>query len=238
MADFELAIKIRESKGKGAARKLRATGRVPGVYYGSGDSRSISFAPSALERVISSSSAGMNTLIGLVGATEIEGRQVLIKDIKRDPVLGNLLHAALYAVDLSKKVTVSVPVRLLGIPMGVQLGNGILDHALREVELECLPTSIPEDIEIDVSELDLGHSLHVRDLSLPADVILLSDSDLSVVSVVAPKVEEEPVVEELEEGEEGVEGEVAEGEDAEAPEDGEGEKAAASGGEGKAKDSD
>ena len=238
MADFELAIEIREPKGKGAARKLRAAGRVPGVYYGSGDSRSISFDPTALERVISSSSAGMNTLIGLVGATEIEGRQVLIKDIQRDPVLGNLLHADLYAVDLSKKVTVSVPVRLLGIPMGVQLGNGILDHALREVELECLPTSIPEDIEIDVSELDLGHSLHVRDLSLPADVILLSDSDLSVVSVVAPKVEEEPVVEELEEGEEGVEGEVAEGEDAEAPEDGEGEKAAASGGEGKAKDSD
>ena len=238
MADFELAIEIREPKGKGAARKLRATGRVPGVYYGSGASRSISFDPSALERVISSSSAGMNTLIGLVGATEIEGRQVLIKDIQRDPVLGNLLHADLYAVDLSKKVTVSVPVRLLGTPMGVQLGNGILDHALREVELECLPTSIPEDIEIDVSELDLGHSLHVRDLSLPADVILLSDSDLSVVSVVAPKVEEEPVVEELEEGEEGVEGEVAEGEDAEAPEDGEGEKAAASGGEGKAKDSD
>ena len=238
MADFELAIEIREPKGKGAARKLRAVGRVPGVYYGSGDSRSISFDPSALERVISSSSAGMNTLIGLVGATEIEGRQVLVKDLQRDPVLGNLLHADLYAVDLSKKVTVSVPVRLLGIPMGVQLGNGILDHALREVELECLPTSIPEDIEIDVSELDLGHSLHVRDLSLPADVILLSDSDLSVVSVVAPKVEEEPVVEELEEGEEGVEGEVAEGEDAEAPEDGEGEKAAASGGEGKAKDSD
>ena len=238
MADFELTIEIRESRGKGAARKLRAAGRVPGVYYGSGDSRAISFDPSALERVISSSSAGTNTLIGLVGASEIEGRQVLVKDMQRDPVLGNLLHADLYAVDLSKKVTVSVPVRLLGTPMGVQLGNGILDHALREVELECLPTSIPEDIEIDVSELDLGHSLHVRDLSLPADVILLSDSDLSVVSVVAPKVEEEPVVEELEEGEEGVEGEVAEGEGAEAPEDGEGEKAAASGGEGKAKDSD
>ena len=237
MANFELTIEIRESRGKGAARKLRAAGRVPGVYYGSGDSRSISFDPSALEHVISSSSAGMNTLIGLVGATEIEGSQVLVKDLQRDPVLGNLLHADLYAVDLSKKVTVSVPLRLLGTPMGVQLGNGILDHALREIELECLPTSIPEEIEIDVSELDLGHSLHVRDLSLPADVLLLSDADLSVVSVVAPKVEEEPIVEELEEDAEALEGEAAEGEDGEAPEGGESEKAAGSGDGGEAKGS-
>jgi large subunit ribosomal protein L25 len=233
MANFELTIEIREPKGKGAARKLRATGRVPGVYYGSGDSRAISFDPSALEHVISSSSAGINTLIGLVGAAEIEGRQVLVKDMQRDPVLGNLLHADLYAVDLSKKVTVSVPLRLIGIPVGVQLGNGILDHAMREIELECLPTSIPKDIEIDVNELDLGHSLHVRDLALPADVTLLSDANLSVVSVVAPKVEEEPVAAELEEGEETLVEEAAEGTASEE----ERAEAAASGGEDKAKDS-
>ena len=206
MADFELAVEIRESTGKGVARKLRAAGRVPGVYYAAGNSQAITFDPEALENVISSSSAGMNTLIGLVGASEIGGRQVLVKDLQRDPVDGTLLHADLYAVDLTKKVHVSVPIRLLGSPVGVQVGGGILDHALREIELECLPTSIPEEVQIGVDELDLGDSLHVRDISLPADVVLLSDPELSVVSVVAPKVEEEPVVEELEEGE-GIEGE-------------------------------
>ena len=211
MADFELTIELRESTGKGVARKLRAAGRAPGVYYSAGDSRAITFDPSALEKVISSSSAGMNTLIGLVGAAELGGRQVLVKDLQRDPVDGALLHADLYAVDLAKKVHVSVPVRLLGTPEGVQVGGGILDHALREIELECLPTSIPEDIEISVEQLDLGDSLHVRDLSLPADVVLLSSPDLSVVSVVAPKVEEEPVVEEeLAEGEEALGEETAE----------------------------
>jgi len=214
MADFELAVEIRESTGKGVARKLRAAGRVPGIYYSAGESQAIVFDPKALETVISSSSAGLNTLIGLVGASEIGGRQVLVKDLQRDPVDGTLLHADLYAVDLSKKVHVSVPIRLVGMPEGVQVGGGILDHALREIELECLPTSIPEEIPIGVEELDLGDSLHVRDLSLPADITLLSDPDLSVVSVVAPKVEEEPTVEdELEEGEEAV----AEGAEGEAP---------------------
>lgn len=230
MADFELSVELRESTGKGVARKLRATGRAPGVYYGAGDSRAISFDPSALESVISTSSAGMNTLIGLVGDAEIRGRQVLVKDLQRDPVDGSLLHADLYAVDLSKKVHVSVPVHLVGNPVGVQFGGGILDHALREIELECLPSRIPEEIPVEVDELDLGASLHVRDLSLPPDVLLLSDPDLSVVSVVAPKVEEEPVVEE----------ELAEGEEVlaeEGVEAAEGAGSAASGDEGKAEGS-
>ena len=194
MADFELSVELRESTGKGVARKLRASGRIPGVYYGSGDAKPLTFDPTALESVINSSSAGLNTLIGLVGNHEISGRQVLVKDLQRDPVSGTLLHADLYAVDLTKKVHVSVPLHLTGSPVGVQVGGGILDHALREIELECLPSSIPEEIQVDVESLDLGDSLHVRDLGLPDDVTLLSDPDLSVVSVVAPKVEEEAAV--------------------------------------------
>jgi large subunit ribosomal protein L25 len=207
VADQQLAVEIREATGKGVARKLRAAGRVPAVFYGRGDARSISLDPRALDRLLAASAAGMNTLIDLTGGTELAGTQVLVKELQRDPVRGEILHADLYAVDLTRVVQVSVPLHLEGIPQGVSLADGILDHQLREIEIECLPTAIPEEISVDVSALDLGDSLHVRDVRLPDGVSLLSDGDISVASVVAPAAAEEEVVA-PEEGEEGV---VAEG---------------------------
>ena len=214
MAENPMAVELRESVGKGPARKLRATGRIPGVYYGRGRSHSISLDPGALDRLLTSSSAGLNTLIDLVGGGELDGVQVLVKELQRDPVRGNLLHADLYAVDLQKAVHVSVPIHLTGTPTGVSLGGGILDQNMREIELECLPTAIPEEISIDVSELDLGQSLHIRDLTLPGGVTLLSDADLSIASVVAPAAAEEEAAP-VEEGVEGEAADAAEGEGAE-----------------------
>lgn len=188
-----LNIERREGVGKGVARKLRAAGRIPGVCYSSGQSpEAVSLDPRALDRILRSSEAGINTLIDLVvgGGGSYHGRTVLVRELQRDPVSGAALHADLFALDLTAKVSVSVPIHLRGHAAGVEEG-GILDHALREVELECLPRAIPKEIVVDVSALVVGASIHVRDLALPEGVALLSDGDLSVVSVVLPRKAEE-----------------------------------------------
>ena len=208
MAVNALVADQRDATGKGAARKLRAVGRIPAVLYGRGvESKAISVDPNALQRLLQSGGAGMNTLIEL--SLDGTARTVLVKEFQRDPVRGYPLHTDFYLVELDKKVEVSVPIHLTGRPQGVELG-GILDHPLREIELECLPRAIPESIDVDVSALDVGDSIHVRALELPEGVSVHTDVNLAVASVVAPVVVEEPVAEEVEEGEEAV----AEGEEA------------------------
>lgn len=226
MAENALQVELRDGVGKGVARKLRAAGRMPAVCYGNGESTvTVSVDPTALRRLLERSDAGMNTLINLKGAG-VDGRMVLVREIQRDPVRGLYLHADFYSVNVEETVEVSVPLHIVGRAAGVELG-GILDHQLREIELECLPLAIPKELEVDVSNLELGDSLHVRDIPLPEGVTLKSDPNLSVVSVVAPsKAEEEAPA-----AAEGVEA-AAEGVEAEAAEKGE----AAEGGEEKAGD--
>ena len=208
MAVNALVAEVRDATGKGVARKLRAAGRIPAVVYGRGtESRAISIDPKALVQLLQKGGAGMNTLIEL--SVDGTAKTVLVKELQRDPVRGRPLHTDFYLVELDQKVEVSVPIRLTGRAPGVELG-GILDHPLREIELECLPRAIPESIDVDVSALEVGDSIHVRDLELPEGVSVQSDVNLAVASVVAPVVVEEPVAEEVEEGEEAV----AEGEEA------------------------
>jgi large subunit ribosomal protein L25 len=206
-----LVAEAREATGKGIARRLRAAGRIPAVVYGRGvESKAISVDPNGLQRLLQSGGAGMNTLIEL--SMDGETRTVLVKELQRDPVRGRPLHSDFYLVELDKTVEVSVPIRLLGRPEGVELG-GILDQPLREIELECLPRAIPESVDLDVSGLEVGDSIHVRDLELPEGVSVRTDVNLAVASVITPVVVEEPVAEEaLAEGEEAL----AEGEEAEA----------------------
>ena len=219
MAENELAVEVREGTGKGPARRLRASGRVPAVCYGRGaKSLGISLDPLALDQLLKGSTAGMNTLIALQveGGGEYHGKPMLVKELQRNPVSRQILHADLYAVNLQEAIQVSVPIHLEGSPEGVKMG-GILDQTLREVELECMPQAIPEELRLDVSELLIGQSLHVRDLAIPEGATLLSDLDLSVVTVATPAVEEEPVAEAVEgepvaEGEEAPEAEAADGE--------------------------
>jgi large subunit ribosomal protein L25 len=210
-----LNAEVRESTGKGVARKLRAAGRIPGVCYGQAGTQAISLDPAALDRLIRKSASGVNTLIDLkvAGGGHFDGKKVLLKEMQRDPVTNAPLHADFFAIDLTHDITVSVPIHISGSAPGVTMGGGILDQVLREVQLECRPDAIPDEILADVSELDLGMSLHVRDLALPQGVKLLTDEDLSVVSVAAPKaVEEEAPVEEAvaEEGAEAAEEPAAE----------------------------
>ena len=217
MGEFALGVELREGRGKGVARKLRASGRIPGICYRrNAESVSVSLDPKELDSLIRNASSGINTLIDLkvAGGGDFDGRQVLIKELQRDPISGNYLHADLYAVDLKQTIHVSVPIQITGTAIGVTQDGGILDHATRELDVECLPNAIPEEFAVDVSELEVGQSLHVRDIKVLEGVEILNDPDVSIVSVVAPAVvEEEAPAEE----EEAVEGEAAPAGEAAAP---------------------
>jgi large subunit ribosomal protein L25 len=194
VAENALRIQLRDAAGKGVARKLRAAGTIPAVVYGrSTPTVAVTLDPKALRRALTRSESGLNTLFELEveGGGELHGKPVLVRDLQRDPVKGDYLHADLLAVDLRQKIQVAVPIHVAGKARGVEFG-GILDHSLRELDLLCLPTAIPNEIQVDVSQLDVGQSLHVRDLLLPEGVELRSDPDLSVVSVVLPAAEAAP----------------------------------------------
>jgi large subunit ribosomal protein L25 len=207
VGEFALGVELREEQGKGVARRLRAAGRIPAVCYRrNAEPVPVSLDPKELDRLLQKASSGINTLIDLkvTGGGDFDGRQVLVKELQRDPISGAYLHADLYAVDLQQKLHVSVPINLTGTPIGVSLGGGILDYATRELDVECLPNAIPEEFTIDVSEFEIGQSLHVRDIAVPEGVEILNDPDVTVMSVVAPvAIEEEAPAEEEEEGEEG-----------------------------------
>jgi large subunit ribosomal protein L25 len=206
VAEVSIAVERRSGTGKSYNRKLRAQGKAPGVVYGSGkESVSVSFDPKVLQGKLSESHAGINTLFDLEGDSSVANRVVMVKELQREPVRGAVLHADFYEIDLTERLHVSVPVHLSGTAPGL-LEGGVIEHALRELELACLPNAIPDEVIADVSGLELGQSLHVADIQLPGGVELVSNSELSVVSVLLPKIIEEEVVE-PEEGEEGVAGE-------------------------------
>jgi len=189
VGEYSIVAEERTGTGKGANRKLRATGRIPAIVYGRGKpARQVTLDPTPLAKMLRSADSGINTLIDLrVGGQETV---VLVREIQRDPVSGRWIHADLFELDLQKTIEVRVPLHIVGKPKGVENG-GILDHPLREVEIECLPRAIPDSVEVDVSDLDVGDSIHVRDLALPEGATMLSDGDLAVASVVLPKAEEE-----------------------------------------------
>ena len=222
MGDASLAVELRSETGKGIARRLRHQGRIPAVLYGRGNAAvSLSVGGSVLDRLLKTSHAGLNTLIDLEGISEVVGKVVLVKALQRHPVTGTLTHADFFEIDTSAKIHVSVPIRLKGNAVGVKAG-GILEHSMREIDLLCLPTSIPDALDLDVTDLELSAALHVSDLTLPEGVETSVDQQLPVAHVALPKVEEEPVAEEaaLEEGEAAPqEGESAPAADDETPKD-------------------
>lgn len=203
MADTHLEVEARDAVGKGAARKLRAAGRIPAVLYGAGrPAVPLTVDPTALQKVLHASDLGLNTLLDLkvLGHAELDGKTVMVRELQRDPIRGTFIHADLYEVNLLEKIDVEVPLHVSGKAIGVENG-GVLDQSLRELEVQCLPRAIPDEIVIDVSALDIGDNLHVRDIPLPEGVELLSDPDLSVVSIVAPVKEEDLIADTGEEPE-------------------------------------
>jgi len=208
----------RESGTSNEARRLRREGKLPAVVYGGDkDSIAVTLEPRELLKILKSDS-GQNTVfevkIGDKGAAEI----VMVFDYQVDPIRHHLTHADLVRISMDKAIEVSVHLVFTGEPLGVKNDGGVLDQAMREVMVECLPTDIPESLEVDVSELEIGDSVRVVDIKLPPNVKMLIDEDTTLASVVPPVSEEdlEVAVEEVLFGEE-VEPElVGEGEEGEA----------------------
>jgi large subunit ribosomal protein L25 len=186
-----LQAATRSATGKGAARTLRREGKVPGVIYGHNrQAEALVVDTAALNKMLIGISAG-TTILDVV----VDGRpavKALIREIQRDSVRpAEILHLDLYEVQAHEKVTLAVPIHLIGIPDGVRNFGGVLDHVLRELEIEVLPADIPEHVELDVTALTIGHSLFVRDLKVEKAEIL-NDPDTPVCTVVAPRAEEAP----------------------------------------------
>ncbi len=188
-----LQVASRTTKGKGAARSLRREGRVPGVIYGHGrEAESVAVETTALNKLLVGISAG--TTILDVAVDDRAPVKALIRELQRDSLRpAEIIHLDLYEVRSDEEITLEVPVRLIGIPDGVRNFGGVLDHVLRELEIEVLPSDIPEHVELDVTALTIGHSLFVRDIQIPKARIL-NDPDTPICTVVAPRTEEAPAV--------------------------------------------
>lgn len=193
-----LKAQIRETKGKGAARKLRSSGRIPAVAYGHGDaSRSLSIDAHELDLLLARINPE-NTIIDL----DVEGgdaSQALIREVQHHPSRPYILHVDFFQIHAGEKITVEVPIRLEGTPVGVSNDGGILQEVLRELSVECLPKDIPSQITLDVSELGMGDSINVSAVTLK-DAEILNDSELVICTVVAPTIVAAPETDEDEEG--------------------------------------
>src|SRR5436190_22895160 len=192
--DATLQAEKRDGRGKNEARRLRASGKIPAVVYGTEKNKATEIAvdPRVLLRILHSES-GVNTLIGLEGAGVAAGGKVLVKEYQVDPIDHKLLHADFYAVAMDKAITVTVPIVLKGEAKGVKQQGGIVDFVNREIEIEVLPGDIPENIMVDVSELMLHEGVRVRDLQMEGSKWkATSDADMMIVHVVTLRAEEEP----------------------------------------------
>jgi large subunit ribosomal protein L25 len=181
----------RNEFGKNEARRIRRDGRVPGVLYGEGkDATPISVEPRALLRILHSES-GANTLISLKLSGSGDAR-VLVKDFQLDPVTHEVLHADFYRVAMDKMLQVTVPVTIKGEAKGVKQQSGVLEFIRREIVVSCLPSDIPEHIEVDVTELMLHQGIRVRDIATSPKWKPITEGEAMLVHVIMPKAEEAP----------------------------------------------
>jgi len=190
MRSVELQAEIRSGRGKEKARALRKSGKCPAVFYGP-KREAVSMAFDSREFFLKISSLEGSHLIKLTSpASELNDKMTLIKETQLHPVSGAVLHADFYEVDMTAKLRVPVPLHFVGKPEGVILG-GILQPVRREIEVECLPTDIPEYIEVDVTALNIHDAVHVSQLTIPQGVTAIydDDDDFAVVTVVPPTVE-------------------------------------------------
>ena len=182
MDKLELEVELRSGRGKGPSRRLRAQGGVPATLYGAGTpALSIQVGSRALERLV-----GTNQIIGLTGPSEVNGKLVLLKEFQRDPLSRVVVHADFYAVDTHRTLEVSVPIHFGGRSVGVELG-GVFEALLREVEVRCLPLTIPEVLNVDISHLNIEDAISAAEIALPEGVELITDPRQSICHVTAPR---------------------------------------------------
>jgi large subunit ribosomal protein L25 len=191
---FKIKAEKRDVFGKNVSRRLRREGMIPAILYG-GDASNV---PLTLRKeevfMILKSDTGENTVFQVSFDSEI--RDVMIKELQKDPVTDEILHADFVHIAMDKVIRVSVPVMIVGEAVGVKAEGGFVDFITREIEVECLPKDIPEHIEIDISDLHLRQSLKAEDIALPEGVKLITSSDTLLVMIEVPVKEEEIEVEE------------------------------------------
>jgi len=195
MEEIFLEVEPREEIGRGKVHDLRDRGFIPAVVYAQGkESLPIRVSQKALLGLVHQHRIE-NTVINLKIKDDKKGkaRSCLIKEIQYHPVHGDILHVDFNEISLTKAIKVNVPVLAKGEPIGVKQEGGSLEHILWEIEVECLPTDIPKDIEVDVSPLKIGDSIHIKDITFPSGVKVLNDPGAIVISVAAPMKEEVPV---------------------------------------------
>jgi large subunit ribosomal protein L25 len=203
MEEIILSVDARSDRGKGAARRLRRSGKVPGVFYGP---KSAATPISVDRKDFAAHVANLegSHLIRFESSTaDLQKRVALVREVQHHPLTGGLLHVDFYEVDLTQRLTVTVPLHFVGKAKGIADG-GILQPILREMEVECLPTDIPQYIEVDVTALAIHDAVHLADVVMPANVTAVFETNEAVVSVLPPTVEEVKV-------EAAAEGAVAEG---------------------------
>jgi large subunit ribosomal protein L25 len=186
-----IKAEARSAGGKNVNRRLRASGKIPAVVYGPGKQPvAISLDPDNVMDILHSE-AGRNTIVSM-SVDGSEQNNAMLKDYQLDPVQGNLIHADFLEIAMDRILQLEVSIDLVGEPKGVKIGGGIMDFVTRSIEVECLPSDIPESIKVDVSELDINDYIRVKNLQTASRVKVLSDPEVVIVTVVPPAKEEEP----------------------------------------------
>jgi large subunit ribosomal protein L25 len=214
----KLKAERRDSVGRSAARKLKARGIVPAVIYGAKDKpQPLQVAARDITAMLSHAS-GENILVELEIDGDKANRMALVQEVQHSPVGGDILHVDFHAISMDEKIHAEVPLETVGISNGVKNFGGLLEQSLRTLPIECLPQDLPDRITVDVSAMNIGDTIHVRDIQLPPGVTAKAQLDLTALSVLAPAVEEEPaaVAAEAAAGPEVITEKKAEGEAAEA----------------------
>ena len=188
--DITVTAEVRTSRGKNEARRTRRAGQIPAVVYGAfQEPVSVAVNPREILKVVRSAT-GFNTIFNLAIAGG-ETTPVMVVDQQVDPIKGDLLHADLKRIDLTKRIRISVPVLTAGEPAGVKVQGGLLEIITRAIEIECLPDEIPESYTVDVSELMMGQSKRASDVALSGSIKLTSSPEAVIAHVVALRAEEE-----------------------------------------------
>ena len=189
----KLKAEQRTAIGRSAVRKLKTRGIIPAIVYGGKEKpQPLQVAERDINAVLSHAS-GENILVELEIAGEQSNRMALVQEIQHSPVGGDILHVDFHAVSMDEKIQAEVPLEPVGIANGVKNFGGLLEQSLRSLPIECLPRDLPDRLTVDVSDLNIGDSIHVRDIQLPSGVTAKTQPDLTAFSVLAPVVEEEPV---------------------------------------------
>lgn len=211
MEKIDLKVTVRKTMGNGPAKELRREGMIPAILYGpKAEPLMLSVTTKELETILKTSNIGQVLLNLLIQNGKQKSRTAMIKELQTQPVSGNLLHVDFYEVAMDQKIKISIPVVTTGQATGVEEG-GVLQMVRHEVEIFCFPNNIPESLEVDITDMSIGDSKHIDEVSIDESFELVDESNFTIVTVLSPKAEEVEEVDEEEEGEE-AEAETAEGE--------------------------